>query len=420
MRRFGQGQGQGQGVHNYLESVTQAIETKNGLELAKHLKKTPDSVTLRLIEELRRIRTPDTWVLSQNTSLDADWKNTVGGHLLACLCDANNDHQGALKAQNKCIDSFHKIFKKETNWLLPALYTIVHDLKTFASKADAVIRKQGGKVENLEGAVRDVFMPLFRTCLSDSRQTSTANSKVMAGLRIVNYCFASYYELNTISLCKNLIKTVEGPGTPPIVDYPISQQVTYYYYRGKLTLFGGEYRKAQVYLKDAFNMCKRTARKNKQLLLLYLIPVEMLLGRMPSLQLLRKYSLKQLVDIASALKSGDLRAYRKALQEHEDFFISRGLYMIMEKLRMVCFRNFFKKVASIVHNDSKNRLLLETHVLPLLHWLGETDVDIDEVECITANLIFNGFIKGYISHKHRCVVLSNKQPFPPISSLRIA
>jgi hypothetical protein len=33
-------------------------------------------------------------------------------------------------------------------------------------------------------------------------------------------------------------------------------------------------------------------------------------------------------------------------------------------------------------------------VLPLLHWLGEDDMDIDEIECIVANLIFSGFVKG--------------------------
>lgn len=51
MRRFGQGQG----VHNYLESVTHAIEAKDGKELAKFLKKTPDSISARLADELRRV-----------------------------------------------------------------------------------------------------------------------------------------------------------------------------------------------------------------------------------------------------------------------------------------------------------------------------------------------------------------------------
>lgn len=55
---------------------------------------------------------------------------------------------------------------------------------------------------------------------------------------------------------------------------------------------------------------------------------------------------------------------------------------------------FYGNSATIVQKTSKNKLLLDSQVLPLLHWLGEIDVDIDEVECITANLIFNGFMKG--------------------------
>ena len=44
-------------------------------------------------------------------------------------------------------------------------------------------------------------------------------------------------------------------------------------------------------------------------------------------------------------------------------------------------------------------------------WLG-APVAMDEVECIIANLIFKGLIKGYISHQKRTLVLSKKEPFP--------
>ena len=42
-------------------------------------------------------------------------------------------------------------------------------------------------------------------------------------------------------------------------------------------------------------------------------------------------------------------------------------------------------------------------------------MDIDEVECVVANLIFRKFIKGYISHKSRVVVLAKNAPFPPLT-----
>ena len=36
----------------------------------------------------------------------------------------------------------------------------------------------------------------------------------------------------------------------------------------------------------------------------------------------------------------------------------------------------------------------------------------DEIECIVANLIFQGKVKGYISHQKRVVVVSKADPFP--------
>lgn len=40
---------------------------------------------------------------------------------------------------------------------------------------------------------------------------------------------------------------------------------------------------------------------------------------------------------------------------------------------------------------------------------------LDDVECLLANMIHMGYIKGYISHEKSTVVLSKKLPFPPIS-----
>ncbi len=43
---------------------------------------------------------------------------------------------------------------------------------------------------------------------------------------------------------------------------------------------------------------------------------------------------------------------------------------------------------------------------------GTHEVDTDEVECIVANLIYSGRIKGYISHQKSILVLSKVDPFP--------
>lgn len=48
-----------------------------------------------------------------------------------------------------------------------------------------------------------------------------------------------------------------------------------------------------------------------------------------------------------------------------------------------------------------------------LKLVGENFEDA-EVECLLANMIYKGFIKGYISREKATVVLSAKDPFPKI------
>lgn len=67
--------------------------------------------------------------------------------------------------------------------------------------------------------------------------------------------------------------------------------------------------------------------------------------------------------------------------------------------------------------------ILNTHQLKLsvlltaLHFVQETDVDVDELECIVANLIYHKMIKGYIAHGPRVVVVSKANAFPPLASV---
>lgn len=102
----------------------------------------------------------------------------------------------------------------------------------------------------------------------------------------------------------------------------------------------------------------------------------------------------------------------EALLRHEAFFIQSGIYLILEKLKIVTYRNLFKKVF----------LLGGTYQLPLtsfvvaLRLVGEDDMDIVEAQCIIANLIAKNLIRGYISYQHKKLVVSKQNPFPKLPS----
>jgi len=69
--------------------------------------------------------------------------------------------------------------------------------------------------------------------------------------------------------------------------------------------------------------------------------------------------------------------------------------------------------------EKNGQIRLDT-ILHIFEWMKIKDVDIDEVECIAANLIYNGFIKGYVHHQHRCLVVALKpgEAFPALSTVK--
>lgn len=47
--------------------------------------------------------------------------------------------------------------------------------------------------------------------------------------------------------------------------------------------------------------------------------------------------------------------------------------------------------------------------------LAGQEMDNDEAECLVANSIYKGFMKGYISHEAQTVVLAKNDPFPRLA-----
>ena len=233
----------------------------------------------------------------------------------------------------------------------------------------------------------------------------------------MNCLFKIYFKLNTLHLCKNLINAVNLPTFLPFNSFPIGQRVTYSFYVGRLSVFDDDYKSAETHLTYAFEHCRRGSIRNKRLVLQYLVPVKLILGVLPKVFLLEKYGLREYRAVVEAVQSGNVRQLNDALEKSQGEFIRQGTYLILEKLRAVVHRTLFKKV----HLIQTEKQPQKANQVPLsllrtaLAWCG-SDMDIDEVECVVANLIYRRFIKGYISHKSRVVVLSKTDAFPVLSS----
>jgi len=270
------------------------------------------------------------------------------------------------------------------------MYSLCLDLRLFAINADEQLSHKGGKPgETLEKAAEHI-MTCFRTCALDSKSSEEV-TKRWGMLNVVNQLFKIYFRANKLHLAKPLIRAIEAS---PLKDrYPKSQLVTYKYYVGRKHMFDYNYREAEEYLSYAFEHCHKSSSANKRQILTYLIPVKMLLGHMPTQQVLQKYDLMQFDEVVQAVKQGNLLRLNAALEANEKFFIKAGIYLILEKLKIITYRNLFKKVT----------VLMKTHQIPVdafliaLKMMKVEDIDQDETQCIIANLIYEGKIKVYLN-----------------------
>lgn len=182
--------------------------------------------------------------------------------------------------------TFNQIFKSSKgNWLVPALQAVCKTTHVLAVAADKEAgSSDNAKLHNAVTLLQESFSRTFhdRVELYDEAQLNDSDgSKKIAVLHIVNELLSIYFSLNTLRLCKNLVKPVETKKLHTKA-FPMGDLVTYRYYTGRLNLFEDQYAAAEASLEYAFKYCHKDAIHNKKLILRYLVPVKLYRGRLPS------------------------------------------------------------------------------------------------------------------------------------------
>jgi len=305
---------------------------------------------------------------------------------------------------------FNKAFKEvESNTLLPLLHALVLDLRILSIRADGELTKKGKKPDKVDDAGR-VMMQCFSVCNND--RAPMEQNKKWGTINIINQLLRLYFQNNQLHMCKPLVRSVDMmQSVVPFEHLPIGSQVTFNYFCGRLALLDDDYVKAEQLLEFCLKRCNTAASNNRRRILINLIPVKLLRGRSPSLALLTKYNLSnEFSAIVQAVQQASLEMLTTALEEHEDFFIDNSVYLVLEKLKNVIYRNIFKRVAAAVAPETKLNLDWFQRALQM----QGSELELDEIECVLANLIHGGWIKGYISHQHRKLVVSKGIAFPSL------
>lgn len=304
------------------------------------------------------------------------------------------------EALNGSFNSYLKLFRKDaTAQGLPIVQEFTRQLFV------------AGARESQMNQVANSLVKLFSIC--HGTKTPPPDSKLMGLYHVVVYLFKVYFRLNNLPQCPQLLKAVTSKQKllPALEDFPKAQQVAFKYYEGRYNIYDQQLKKAEDCLDYAFAHCDARSLRNKRVILQYLVPVKVSLGKFPSRSLLRRYSMSHYEAILEAIKHGRLDVYGVELARNERDFIRQGIFLMIESLRLLTCRNLFKKVWLIL--GSVKQIPLNSLVQAVK--LAVPAIEPDEVECWLANLIFKGWVRGYISAQHRVLVLSKQSPFPRVS-----
>jgi len=294
---------------------------------------------------------------------------------------------------------------------LPALFSILRDLRDLAFDADFHAKYNGQKSECMEEAARTIAKA-FGNCLTD-RGSPYAYSRKWGVYYVVCLVLKCYFRVRRISLSKNVLRALEANDIPPLSEYPRSHQVTYRYYLGMLSFLNEEYVKSEQELTLAFYHCHIEAHSNQERILTFLIPLRIIRGHLPSRDLMQRFPvLDELYSpFTAAIRTGDISAYDAALNKWERRLVEVNLWLTLEKARELCLRGLFRRVW--VASQKSTRIPISMFHSSLR--ISGIIVDMEEAECLVANMIYKGFIRGYISHERQTVVLAGTNAFPRLA-----
>ena len=146
-------------------------------------------------------------------------------------------------------------------------------------------------------------------------------------------------------------------------------------------------------------MTCRPLTPRTRLILTYLIPCRLVTSHtLPTEKLLAQYPRLQKIflPLCRCIKRGELHKFDLALQEGEDEFVKRRIYLTLERGRDIALRNLLRKVfiargfeeAKEGENPVRRSRVPVAEFAAAISLGSQEKIDNDEVECLLANMIY--------------------------------
>ncbi|EFR00434.1 COP9 signalosome complex subunit 12 [Nannizzia gypsea CBS 118893] len=385
-------------LNNFLDSIGGLVQSRDGVKLQDFLQLEPplSAIYNQMTTELQRAYPADGGKDAE--LLSRCEKQMSGGQLgspwpafapfmrlyLTFLRDVNVDNLLETYNMLKALLNQSVIALGDSQMgivILPTVFYLSKLLSKLAIGLDRqpeliahLLRDEGGEsgqsgtgekvtlVEKSTNIVREAFIK----CLTDRSGTSGTHAKPegkRAGIYLMaNLCLKLLFKCGKLRNAEQMFASINSQ-SPPLEYFPASQRVTYLYYLGRYLFSNNLFYPAMIVLEAAYNQCHRQALKHRSLILTYLIPCNIILGRFPSQKLLQRSEAEGLGDrfipLCRYIAKGEIHFFRNYLSvssPHAEWFAKKGLLLpLRNRCEILVWRSLTRKVFILAgfHGDQK-------------------------------------------------------------------
>ncbi|CAN0901355.1 Enhanced ethylene response protein 5 [Linum grandiflorum] len=300
-------------ITDYLNRFSDAVSYQDGDSLGQLFSVSSNSPSLLSLADALNVFQDANRLIKQSDKF-SQFGEVVAPFFRALQSYRTGNLVDAYQAFEKSANAFIQEFRNwESAWALEALYVIAYEIRVLAERADRDLASNGKSPEKLKGA-GSFLMKVFGVLAGKG-------PKRVGALYVTCQLFKVYFKLGTVHLCRSVIRSIETARIFDFEEFPTRDKVTYMYYTGRLEVLNENFPAADQKLSYALTHCSLSKEANIRMILKYLIPVKLSIGIIPKKQLLEDYNLVEYTNVVEALKRGDLRLLRSALQEHEDQYV---------------------------------------------------------------------------------------------------
>ncbi|KKA29948.1 hypothetical protein TD95_005150 [Thielaviopsis punctulata] len=262
-------------------------------------------------------------------------------------------------------------------------------------------QRRGGNEERktITEICAEILQKIFTTCLTD--RSSARNAKP-EGKKVGVYMFANLtlkllFACHRKQLAQQIFTNIET-NSPPLALYPAAQRVTFLYYLGRFWFSNSSYSRASLALEEAYSQTPRACISHRALILSYLVPTNILLGRFPSAALLQRPEMRDLAPLygglCDALQRGNVPRYQALLALHREYLMGKGVHAALAyEGRGVLWRSLARRVFLLTYTPplptdeaaSKKAPLLDLEALLDLAAVMQKQLEALPPHCIAAS-----------------------------------